>query len=248
MFINITIGKYIYKDSLIHKIHPLIKLLLLIVILLICLTSNLLENLLILLLILVLCLLTKINIKIYLKNIYSLRYILIPIILIDLIFKVDVYIILNNILKVIISLMYTSLYLYTTTINEINYSLNRLLKPFKKLKIDVDKISLILTLSIKFINIVIDVINEVLKAYKIRGLDFKGNIKLKVKKIKTFLITLFYIVMKKADNISDIIEIRNYNLNNLNRKNKKIELSDYLFIHIIVVIIIIIKGVLKCVI
>ncbi len=243
MYINITIGKYIYKNSFIHKIHPLIKLLLFIIILLITLTSNLKENILILILLLLISLFTKINIKTYLQNIYSLRYILLSIILIDLIFKVNVGIILNSILKLVISLIYTSIYLYTTTINEINYSLNKLLEPLKKIKINTEKICLILTLSIKFINIIIESVNEILKAYKIKGLDFKGNILKKIEKIKLFLSALFCLVMRKSIYISNIIEVRNYNLNNLNYKNIKIKLYDYLFIYVNIVIIILIKGV-----
>lgn len=244
MLSNITIGKYIYKDSLIHKLSPQIKIIFLFLLVGISLLSSCYENIFIFLLTIVIASLSKITIKTYLKNIYSIRILILSIIIIDLIFKTNIIIIINSILKLIISIIIASNFLYTTTINEINFGLNKILKPLNMVKIDTNKISFIITLSIKFIYIVTNEINILLKSFKSKGLKFDGNLIERINKIKKFLSTLFYLVLKRSDNIADILEIRNYDLKKINMLKIKINFFDYLFIIINILLLIIIKGVI----
>lgn len=245
MFTNITIGRYIYKDSIIHKIHPIIKIIMLIFIIFLSLISNYKENTILLIYILLISLLTKIDIKTYLKNIYGLRYIIVSIIFINLIFKVNIFYSINAIMKLIIIFMYSSILMYTTSINEINLAFNKLLSPLKKIRIDVDNISLLLTISIKFISIIFEEIDILFKAFKSRGYRFNGNIKERLNKIKMFLSTLFYLLLKKSDDISKNLEIRNYDLKKIIKKNKRqIKIKEYLILILNIIILIVIKKVI----
>ena len=70
MFTNITIGKYIYKDSLIHKINPLIKIISILLILMSSLFFNLIQNILLLIVISIMIYISKVDKTTYLKNIY----------------------------------------------------------------------------------------------------------------------------------------------------------------------------------
>lgn len=245
MFTNITFGKYIYKDSLIHKLHPFIKLISLILVLFMTFISDFYVNLLLLFLIIILAKLSKINLNNYFKNILSIKYFILFLVIINLIFKVDFLVILNNILKLIIVIINASVYMYTTTLVEINYGFKKLFSPLKK--INIDKISLIITLSLKFIPIIIEQADLILKSLASRGLDFRGNIKEKLLSLKAMIIPLFVLSLKEADNISDIIEVRNYNLNKIVKNMKrKINTKDIIFLilNIIIVILVILKGVI----
>ena len=201
MFTNITIGRYIYKNSLIHKIHPIIKILITLFIITASLIFNYRKNLILILYAILLTFLTKIDIKQYLKNIYGLRYIIISILFINLLFNTPIF----------------------NTINTI--------EKLKKLSLDIDNISLTLTISIKFISVIFEQFDIIFKAFKSRGYKFNGSLKEKIYKIKNFISTLFYMILKKANDISDVLEIRNYDLNKINRKlAKKIKIGEYLIL------------------
>ena len=231
MFTNITIGRYIYKNSLIHKIHPIIKILITLFIITASLIFNYRKNLILILYAILLTFLTKIDIKQYLKNIYGLRYIIISILFINLLFNTPIFNTINTIEKLIIIFMVSSILMYTTNINEINYAINRLLQPLKILSLDIDNISLTLTISIKFISVIFEQFDIIFKAFKSRGYKFNGSLKEKIYKIKNFISTLFYMILKKANDISDVLEIRNYDLNKINRKiAKKIKIGEYLIL------------------
>ena len=243
MFTNITIGKYIYKDSLIHKINPLIKIISILLILMSSLFFNLIQNILLLIVISIMIYISKVDKTTYLKNIYGFRYFIIGILVIYILSRLNILLILNNLIKIIINILITSLLLYTTTINELNYGLNILLKPLKYIKINYNKISVIIIITIKFIFIVFEETDKLFKAYKNRGLKFNGNIKEKINKISMFLSTLFYLLIKKSNDISNTLMIRNCDLEKLIKKDKiRINYLDILFmINIVLIIILIIK-------
>ena len=243
MFTNITIGKYIYKDSLIHKINPLIKIISILLILMSSLFFNLIQNILLLIVISIMIYISKVDKTTYLKNIYGFRYFIIGILVIYILSRLNILLILNNLIKIIINILITSLLLYTTTINELNYGLNILLKPLKYIKINYNKISVIIIITIKFIFMVFEETDKLFKAYKNRGLKFNGNIKEKINKISMFLSTLFYLLIKKSNDISNTLMIRNCDLEKLIKKDKiRINYLDILFmINIVLIIILIIK-------
>lgn len=244
MFTNITIGKYIYKESIVHKIHPIIKIIMLLFIIFLSLISSYKENIILLTYVLLISILTKINIKTYLKNIYGLRYLIISILFINLIFNVNILNSINSIEKLIIIFIYSSILMYTTTINEINLAFNKLLSPLKKLTFDVDNISLILTISIKFITTIFEEVDILFKAFKSREYKFNGSVKDRINKVKNFLSTLFYLLLKKSDDIGTTLEIKNYNLKKIIKRNKrKIKIKEYLILVINIILLIIIKKV-----
>ena len=244
MFTNITIGKYIYKESIIHKIHPIIKIIMLLFIIFLSLISSYKENIILLTYVLLISILTKINIKTYLKNIYGLRYLIISILFINLIFNVNILSSINSTEKLIIIFIYSSILMYTTTINEINLAFNKLLSPLKRLTFDVDNISLILTISIKFITTIFEEVDILFKAFKSRGYKFNGSVKDRINKVKNFLSTLFYLLLKKSDDIGTTLEIKNYNLKKIVKRNKrKIKIKEYLILVINIILLIIIKKV-----
>ena len=244
MFTNITVGKYIYKESNIHKIHPIIKIIMLLFIIFLSLISNYKENIILLIYVLLISILTKINIKTYLKNIYGLRYLIISILFINLIFNVNILNSINSIEKLIIIFIYSSILMYTTTINEINLAFNKLLSPLKRLTFDVDNISLILTISIKFITTIFEEVDILFKAFKSRGYKFNGSVRDRINKVKNFLSTLFYLLLKKSDDIGTTLEIKNYNLKKIIKRNKrKIKIKEYLILVINMILLIIIKKV-----
>ena len=86
-----NIGNYYLKDSLIHKLNPIFKIIcLFIMIISVVISNSFIDFSIILIYLVIIMLLSKIDIKIYLKNIYTLRVFIVFIIIINLIFGVGI--------------------------------------------------------------------------------------------------------------------------------------------------------------
>ena len=120
MFSNITIGRYIPKESIIHKLNPITKILIVLLVLISINFFGPFKNLVVLLFINVILYLSNIELKTYYKNIYGFRYFIIGILLLTLI-TTNILTSLNSVLIIVINLLITSTLMYTTTISELNY-------------------------------------------------------------------------------------------------------------------------------
>ena len=231
MLNNIQIFRYIDTNSIIQKINPLNKILTLIIFTIISITSNnIIEHMIFIVYLFLLMLLSKIKINKYLKLMKGLLYLLIPIFIINLFCKVDMILNVTNILKIIEIFIYSSLITISTTTNELIYSLDRLLLPLKILKINTKKIIFVLTLSIKFIPIVIEEFNIVIK-----GLISKGIKKNKILVLKAIIIPTFSLLIRKADMLADELELKIYDYN-IKIETYNWNLSDWIILIIYIMI------------
>lgn len=227
MLNNIQIFRYIKTNSIIHKINPLNKLLTLIILTLIVLNSNnIIFHIIIILYLFILMLLSKIKIKKYLKSIKSIIYLLIAIFIINAICKLDIITNTINVFRILEIFLYSSLIMITTPTNELIYGLDKILLPLKILKINTNKIILILTMAIKFIPIVIDQINSILKY-----LQSKKIRKNKILILSAITIPTINLLLRKADLLSEELELKLYDY------NIKIEKQEWKIIDTIILII-----------
>ena len=108
--------------------------------------------------------------------------------------------------------------------------------------------ALSLTLAIRFIPTIIDEANKILKSQASRGIDYyNSNLKGKYVAVKAMLFPMINLTIKKADDLADAMEVRLFRINNKRtnyRINKWNMFDNYiLFVHIILFIICLIKGV-----
>ncbi len=212
------IHKYYLKDSYIHTLNPILKVITLI---LLSITSILIKNiysfLISLTITITLLLLSKINIKIYIKSIYKIKILLIFIFIINIIFKINIFTNLLSIYKIINIVLISIMVTMTTPPTELTYALEKIMSPLNKF-IKVKEISLMLTLAIRFIPSIIEQSERIIKAISVRGIDFKGSIKDKINIISILIIPMFTSVIRKSDATSDVMTLRMYNYTN-NRTN-----------------------------
>ena len=80
-----------------------------------------------------------------------------------------------------------------------------------------------------------------------RGLDFEGGIKEKVLKLRSIILPVFFLSLKRADDIADILDIRFYDSSKEVTKNKRCKNSSkddvIILLNIILLIIYIFIGV-----
>ena len=148
------------------------------------------------------------------------------------------------ILKIILGVLYSMIFIFTTTFKEITGKLESLLSPFKIFKLPIKQMSLSLSLALKFIPLIFNQAEKILKSQASRGIDFKhSNLKGKVLAISSMLLPMFILSLKRADDIVDCLEVRSYDINKKNKINKW-HLFDkiMLLVHLLLLIIIYWKG------
>lgn len=147
-----------------------------------------------------------------------------------------------------ILVIYTTIVTLTTPPTEITYGLEKTFSFLNVFKIPVNKMALSLTLAIRFIPTIIDEANKILKSQASRGIDYyNSNLKGKYVAVKAMLFPMINLTIKKADDLADAMEVRLFSINNKRtnyRINKWNMFDNYiLFVHIILFIICLIKGV-----
>jgi len=247
MLNNLVLGRYQNGNSKIHYMHPLSKIIctiLFVIMVLIC--NNI--KLMVLLSGLAILLIEMANISrsIYLKSINSLKFILVFILIINLILKVDLIITIISMLRLIVIVLYTSILTLTTSPTEITYGLELLFSPLKLIGIPVNKMALSISLALRFIPTLIDQGNKILKSQASRGIDYyNSNLKGKFIAIKSMIIPMFVITLKKADDLADTMAVRLYNVNEKRtnfRINKWYFFDTYMvIIHVVILTLIIYK-------
>lgn len=105
----------------------------------------------------------------------------------------------------------TSLLTFTTMTTDLNYGIEALLKPFKVVKVPVDIIAMMLSLTLRYIPTLLGETEKIMKAQASRGVDFKeSKFKDKVIQIISLLIPVFVISFKRAEDLGNAMEVRGY--------------------------------------
>lgn len=232
-----NIGNYYLKDSVIHKLNPILKIIcLFIMIISVVISNSFIDFSIILIYLVIIMLFSKIDIKIYLKNIYTLRVFIIFIIIINLIFGVGI---VNTIFRIIYLVLISAILTLTTAPMEITYGLERVLSVFNKI-LPINDIALTITLALRFIPILTMQAERIIKAQGLRGVDFDKNLKTKIISLSNIFIPMIYLSLKKADELSDIMEVRlyNYGISRTNYRLNKWKYIDTFLLSINIIILI----------
>lgn len=114
-------------------------------------------------------------------------------------------------LRFFLLILMTSLLTLTTTPIEITDGLETLLGPLKKVKFPVHELALMMSISLRFIPTLMQETDKIMKAQTARGVDFTGGpIKDRVKAIIPLLIPLFVSSFKRAEELAIAMEARGY--------------------------------------
>lgn len=105
----------------------------------------------------------------------------------------------------------TSLLTFTTMTTDLNYGLEAVLKPLKVVKVPVDIITMMISLTLRYIPTLLEETEKIMKAQASRGVDFKeSKFKEKINQIISLLIPVFVISFKRSEDLSNAMEVRGY--------------------------------------
>ncbi|WP_256816174.1 energy-coupling factor transporter transmembrane protein EcfT [Cytobacillus sp. Bac17] len=114
-------------------------------------------------------------------------------------------------LRFFLLILMTSILTLTTTPIEITDGLESLLAPLNKIKFPVHELALMMSISLRFIPTLMQETDKIMKAQTARGVDFSsGPIKERIKAIIPLLIPLFVSSFKRAEELAVAMESRGY--------------------------------------
>lgn len=243
MLNNITLGKYYNKDSIVHKLNPIFKIIsLIIMIVSIFFIDSYVDVLMLGTYLLLAILYSNVSIKTYLKNILGIRVFLIFILIIDIIFYTNINRVVFDLFKLIFIILYSSIMTYTTVITELTYGIEKILSPLSKI-LPVSDIAMVITLTIRYIPSLTHEADRIIRAQKLRGINFDTkNIKEKILSISGILMPMFVMSIRKSNLMADILDIRlyNYGKSKTNYRSNSWRLLDTLLLILNIAILIIV--------
>lgn len=113
--------------------------------------------------------------------------------------------------RLIFLILGSSLMTLTTTPNQLTDALERLLRPLRCLHIPVHEIALMMSIALRFIPILIEETNRIMKAQTARGADFEsGNVMQRLRNMMPILVPLFVSAVRRANDLALAMDARCY--------------------------------------
>ncbi len=105
----------------------------------------------------------------------------------------------------------SSLMTLTTTPNNLTDGLEKALRPFKKLHVPVHEIAMMMSIALRFIPILMEETDKIIKAQQARCADFEsGNLMRRAKALIPILVPLFISSFRRANDLALAMEARCY--------------------------------------
>ncbi len=114
-------------------------------------------------------------------------------------------------LRILLLITGTFLLTYTTSPIALTDGLESLLGPLKVIKVPVHELSMMMCIALRFIPTLIEETDKIMSAQKARGADFEtGSLMQRVKALVPILVPLFISAFRRADELATAMECRCY--------------------------------------
>ena len=225
---NITLGQYYPADSVVHRMDPRVKILLLIaVIVAIFLAGNLLAFVPIIAFLVIVTKLSKVPVKMMLKGLKPLRLILILTFVLNLFFlqgetvlldlgfaqikKEALILAVHYSLRLVLLVLFSSILTLTTPPITLTDGLERLLSPLRVVRFPAHEMAMMMSIALRFIPTLMEEADKIMKAQTARGADFEsGNLINRAKAMVPLLVPLFVSAFRRAGDLAMAMEARCY--------------------------------------
>lgn len=115
------------------------------------------------------------------------------------------------VLRLIYLIVGSSLMTLTTTPNELTDGIERLLRPLNKIKVPVHEIAMMMSIALRFIPILVEETDKIMRAQMARGADFEtGGVIQRAKNMIPLLVPLFVSAFRRANDLAMAMEARCY--------------------------------------
>ncbi len=227
MLRDITLGQYYQTESVVHKLDPRVKLVgTLLYIISLFLVNNLTGYLAAALFLGCMIFLSKVPFRYMVRGMKAIVFLLLLTVLFNLfltpgealvqvwkltITKQGVRIAVFMAIRLTFLIIGSSLMTLTTTPNNLTDGLEKLMGPLKRCKVPVHEISMMMSIALRFIPILMEETDKIMKAQIARGADFEsGNLIKKAKAMVPLLVPLFISAFRRANDLAMAMEARCY--------------------------------------
>ena len=228
---GIALGQYYPADSVMHRLDPRTKVIGAVVYIVAAfLCNNLLSFGLLLLSALVLICLSKIPLRIVLRSIRALIFIMAFTAILNIfwitdadaaplfqwkfitIYEKGLYNAAFILIRITTMVIGTNLFLtYTTSPIALTDAIESLLRPLSKIKVPVHEFAMMMTIALRFIPTIVEETDKIMSAQKARGADFTtGSLPARVKALIPVIVPLFASAFRRAGELATAMECRCY--------------------------------------
>lgn len=114
-------------------------------------------------------------------------------------------------LRLVFMIIGSSMMTYTTTPNALTDGLEKMLGWLKKCRVPVHEFAMIMSIALRFVPILTEELDKIMKAQMARGIDFKeGNLFARLKKLVPILIPLFVSAIRRSNELALAMDARCY--------------------------------------
>ena len=227
MLQNITLGQFFPGQSILHRLDPRTKIILLFALMiLIFLAEGWVAYLALIVLTAGLVFISKVPPLTVLKSVKPLSWIILFTLLIHFVshdgeilakfyvFKVTTEGIIYGVrisLRLVLLIMLASLLTFTTSPLKLTDATEKLLSPLKRIGVPSHELAMMMTIAIRFIPTLLEETDKIIKAQKSRGLDFNsGGLLKRLRAMVPILVPLFLSSFRRADDLAMAMEARCY--------------------------------------
>jgi len=227
MLKDITLGQFFPGDTVVHRLDPRTKLILVIVYIVTLFSAKwFLTYGLVLVALTGIILASKIQPKTILKSLKPLLFIIVLTGILNLFYtqgevlvtfwifsitKEGIFSAIFMVLRISMLIAGTFMLTYTTSPIALTDGLELLLNPLKKVKVPVHELSMMMCIALRFIPTLIEETDKIMSAQKARGADFEtGSLLSRAKALIPILVPLFISSFRRADELAVAMECRCY--------------------------------------
>ena len=227
MLRDITLGQYYQTESVIHRLDPRVKLVTTICFIIsLFIVDNWIGYLIAILFLALVIRLSRVPVKFMVRGMKSILFLLIVAGCFNLfltpgevlvsfwklkITKEGIFLASFMALRLILLIMGSSVMTLNTTPNQLTDGLEKLLGPLKHLRVPVHEIAMMMSIALRFIPILMEETDKIMKAQIARGADFEsGNLIKKAKSLVPLLVPLFISAFRRANDLAMAMEARCY--------------------------------------
>ena len=228
MLKDITLGQYFPGDTIVHRLDPRTKILVVIIFIVTLFLAVDWISYAVMFLITAMCIkLSSIRLKSLMKGLKPLVFIILLTGILNLFYTKEGTVLLDwwiftvttggikraflMVVRIMLLVCGTLLLTYTTSPLALTDGLEMLLNPLKKIKVPVHEMSMMMSMALRFIPTLIEETDKIMSAQKARGADFStGKLTERAKALLPLLVPLFVSSFRRADELAVAMESRCY--------------------------------------
>ena len=228
MLKDITLGQYFPGNSIVHRLDPRLKILLIaVLIVMLFVTNTLIAYLLLTAFVLLTVYLSKLSIRMILRGLKPILVIILITGILNLFYtpglevlrlfgfltvtREGIYTAILMVTRLVLLIAGTSILTYTTSPIQLTDALERLFSPLKVLHVPVHEVAMMMSIALRFIPLLIEETDKIMSAQRARGANFdSGNLLQRGRALVPILIPLFVSAFRRADELATAMECRLY--------------------------------------